>query len=1077
VLLVVVCLVPAFVLLGANALDRYEAEQERSSAEAAALASVAAEHASWVLEEARPLLEGLRSVAAGDDLEAVSRTLAAELERNPRYTNLAVADAGGDVIASAVPLQASINVADLAWFQRVSTEQVFIVGDYQMGRIVGVPVVVCALPVRAADEADWRAVYCSLAVSDISSLWLETDLAPGATVLLLDRSGTVIARQPDHERWAGRALGEASVVRAALGAQEGVVELTGLDGVRRLNAFEAVGDARAPWLYAGAGIATEEADRTAGKQLVRSLALMGAAGLIAIGLAWAGANASVRGLRRLRAAAGRVAAGDLDARARITAGSHEVIDIGDAFDSMAAAVQEADLQRLDDATRLARLNRAYAIAAHVAQASAFATEKHVLLEQACKIAVEDVGLRMAWVGLADRDADRVAPVAHAGHVEGYLDDIGIALSDVPEGRGPTGMAIRTGSHQVVDDIAADPRMAPWRDAALARGYRSVACFPLRTHGETVGVLNLYAAQTDYFTEDLVSLLGEMVPTLSRTMEALDAEALLGNTQRDLAASEERFRRLAENARDMIYRMSLPDGRYEYVSPAAEELFGYSPQEFYDSPGLIGEVIHPDWREYFAGQWERLLAGEMPPTYEYQIIAKSGETKWMNQRNVLVRDERGDPIAIEGIVTDATRSKDAELIADARQALLAFSLGHTLDELLEETLGRLEGLTGSRIGFYHFLDSDQCTITLQAWSSRTVREFCSAEGKGHRYDISKAGVWADCVRQRRPVIHNDYAALPDKKGLPPGHAQVVRELTVPVFRGDLVVAILGVGNKQTDYDERDLRMVTDLADLAWEMVEAKRAEQEILELNIDLEGRVRQRTAELEAANRELEAFSYSVSHDLRAPLRAIDGFSQALLEDYEPVLDETGRDFLHRVKAAAVRMASLIDDLLSLSRLSRSEIELEELDLSAMADEVITEFREREPGRALETVVAPDLTALADKALVRVVLDNLLGNAFKFTGRTDGARVEFGSERDGGTVWYYVRDNGAGFDMAHADRLFGPFARLHAVEEFEGTGIGLATVQRVIHRHGGQVRAVGAVGEGATFYFTLGHTKGGDDSD
>lgn len=230
-------------------------------------------------------------------------------------------------------------------------------------------------------------------------------------------------------------------------------------------------------------------------------------------------------------------------------------------------------------------------------------------------------------------------------------------------------------------------------------------------------------------------------------------------------------------------------------------------------------------------------------------------------------------------------------------------------------------------------------------------------------------------------------------------------------------------------------------------------------------------AELERKNEELNAFSYSVSHDLRAPLRGIDGFSQALLEDYSDQLDARGKDYLRRVRTAAQRMGELIDDLLELSRVARAELVRESADLSQIASTVIAELRRREPERSVTTVVSENVHADADPRLVRVLLENLLGNAWKFTSKIADARIEFGlAEREGKSV-FFVRDDGAGFDAAHAGKLFGPFQRLHTETEFPGTGIGLATVHRIVDRHGGRVWAHGEVGKGATFQFTLGASR------
>jgi light-regulated signal transduction histidine kinase (bacteriophytochrome) len=220
-------------------------------------------------------------------------------------------------------------------------------------------------------------------------------------------------------------------------------------------------------------------------------------------------------------------------------------------------------------------------------------------------------------------------------------------------------------------------------------------------------------------------------------------------------------------------------------------------------------------------------------------------------------------------------------------------------------------------------------------------------------------------------------------------------------------------------------------------------------------------------NRELEAFSYSVSHDLRAPLRAIDGFSQALVEDCGEQLDDSARDYLRRIRAATKRMADLIDDLLDLSRVTRREMRREPVDLSALASAIGSQLQRSEPARRVDLVVRPGLVARGDPHLLRLLLENLLGNAWKFTGGRAEARVEFGATEAHGGVAYFVRDDGVGFDMAYADKLFGAFQRLHAADEFPGTGIGLATVQRIVHRHGGRVWAESVVGGGATFYFSL----------
>jgi len=548
-------------------------------------------------------------------------------------------------------------------------------------------------------------------------------------------------------------------------------------------------------------------------------------------------------------------------------------------------------------------------------------------------------------------------------------------------------------------------------------------------------------------------IGDGDPGVCRTAVSDVTERKL--TEGALKESEKRHRLLFENMLDgFAYCKMLYDNRdhpidfiYLHVNSAFERLTGLTNVE----GKKVSEVIPgiKESNQELIETYSRVALTGTPEKFEIEFKPLAA---WLSVS--VYSTERG---YFTAVFDNITGRKRAESIMQARSRMLeATTAAMSVDTALQMTLDEIEAQTGSEIGFYHFLDADQETLSLQTWSTNTLRKMCTAKGKGSHYNISQAGVWVDCVRERRPVIHNDYVALPHRRGLPPGHALVIREMVVPILRGGRITAIIGVGNKSTDYNTTDVEIATLLGELSWEIVERIKAEEQL-----------KQTSTNLALVNRELEAFSYSVSHDLRAPLRSIEGFTTAILEDHAASLDNTAKDYFQRVTSASRLMSQLIEAMLNMSRLTRTELQENIVNLSDLAEVVVHELRKREPDRKVEFIIAKDVKVRGDISLLRAVLENLLGNSWKFSAKQPSATIEFGSTQLDGRDVYFVRDDGAGFSMDYAYKLFTPFRRLHTESEFPGIGIGLATTQRIIHRHGGRIWAEGEVDMGATFYFTL----------
>jgi PAS domain S-box-containing protein len=502
------------------------------------------------------------------------------------------------------------------------------------------------------------------------------------------------------------------------------------------------------------------------------------------------------------------------------------------------------------------------------------------------------------------------------------------------------------------------------------------------------------------------------------ISALEREAVerAGDAEEVLRAHLERYKALVLAIAQVIWTHDSK-GEMAGEQPSWAAYTGQTPAQ-YQGRGWL-DAVHPEDRAPNTEIWAHAVASGAACELEHRLRRHDGTYRHFSVRAVPVRAEDGSIREWAGIHTDITERKLTEQTlrdGERRFRELADSMpqivwaarpdGHFdyYNERWYEFTGRPEGVTGDQSWLDVVHPGDQKSC-LDRWRAATE--------SGEPYEIeyrlkARAGTYHWFLRRALPVR--------DKAG-----------------------AITRWFGTCTNIDA------------------VKRTEEGLRRAN-----------AETAAANRELEAFSYSVAHDLRTPLRSIDGFSQALLEDNAPQLDDRGKAHLARVRAAAQRMARLIDDLLSLARIGRAELHREDIDLTSVARAIGDRLREAYPSREVELCVQDGLTLEGDAVLLGVVMENLLGNAWKFTSRGATARIEVGEASMDGQAAYFVRDDGAGFDMAHASRLFVAFQRMHTAEEFPGTGIGLATVQRIIRRHGGELWAESRVGKGATFFFTVG---------
>jgi diguanylate cyclase (GGDEF)-like protein len=530
-LLVVLALLPAAAAIVSAGFEQRRLATVEAQKDAKRLARLAARDHAQLINEGRQLLGLLVQVPQVRDTNAgvcggfLSRLVA----QDERLANIGVIRPDGQVFCSGVPLKGVLNVTDRSYFQRAVRTGKFAIGDYQIGRITKLPVIVLAQPAYSAQGRLQSVVFAALNLGRLNQFAAQGALPPGASLTVFDRNHTIVIRNLDPERWVGKPAPESALLRKLDDAEnDETAALSGFDGVARLYAFEHLAGSSGNDAHIAVGVPTQIADAAADRILVRNLAVLVVVSVLMLGISWAGSEVLIlKKSRMLMAAAQRLAAGDLAARTGIRRGRDEISRVATTFDDMATSLESRERESAQHLKRIAQLNRVYSMLSGINGAILRIRERDALLKEACRIAVELGRFRLAWIGLLDADGQMLRPLAMAGPAKAYAGEIRISLDpNRPEGQGPTAVALREGRYFVCNDIENDACMAPWREKAHAAGLGASAAFPLRMAGGVIGTFNLYVAEPEFFDDQEIRLLEELAADTSLGLEYIDKEQRL-----------------------------------------------------------------------------------------------------------------------------------------------------------------------------------------------------------------------------------------------------------------------------------------------------------------------------------------------------------------------------------------------------------------------------------------------------------------------------------------------------------------------------------------------------------------------
>ena len=961
----------------------------------------------------------LNAVTSGPSLRNSGRqVLCSEFLANirsayPYYTNLAFLDANGHVLCHALKSDQPGSFKDRSYFTEAVNNNAFAMGNYQVGQITGVASLGFGMPVFDHAAKLKGIAYAALEISQLA-MALKNSLPPGMRVTLTDRRGTILgtapAQSPDR---VGTRLADAVLGNAPQMLLGHITQALDPSGVMRLYAEASVADDTGPGMYVVTSMTRDTVTAPAWQALQLQLLLITTVALLGIWLArWIANRTLVEPTRRL---VQKINAMGLDGAPTPAVGQDEILSLSSAFDRFAHLIEQRSAERDQQQKILEKMQASLLTAQRIAKIGNWELD----------VTTEKLWWSAQTYALFEWGADTEAPEFDRLHERVFADDLA---------------HFEAAKQKLLAGLLLDLEVRVVLRSGKVRWFHALGEMQYDDQDRQSTCVGTVRDITDrVVNEQLLAAEAKALTALSLNMplKSVLEEVLIG------------LESILPGAAASVWLVSA-DGKCLEIGAAP-----HLPAAFRDAHQsvAIGSEAAPCGVAAFGGK--TMVVDDIASNpllwarYRDSALAHGLRACW----SIPLKSTDGAVIATFAAHYKQPRSSHPEELAWAHSAARVIGVAIQRD-------GHEAALRASEQRFRNCFQASATGMAISTLEGRFIQVNDAYSQMLGYTNQELYGMDIQAVTYAEDWPQNKVQLLELTEGR---RESVISEKRYKTKLGQLFWTRISVSLLRGANGEPE-----GFIGLAEDINQQRQAQTEVLQLSAELEVRVQTRTAQLEAVNRELEAFSYSVSHDLRSPLNTINGFGLLLQKSNASLLTDKGKHYLERIRAGTQQMGELIEGLLSLAKLSRNALRISAVDLSAIALRVEQECREREPERQVTLHIQPGLTVHGDATLLLLVMQNLLSNAWKYTSKQTTARIEFGTQPTaGGETAYFVRDNGAGFDMAHADKLYGAFQRLHAPSDFAGTGVGLANVKRVVERHGGRVWAEGRLNEGATFFFTI----------